>query len=156
MNLLIQLCGLPLFVLTLTISGVLTLGAIWLTFRTGKSSLLSAFLPLCASPFFVMLAASLFGLLASIDVQLDAEEDSLRDPAFLLTMNLVPIVFGAVAASVPALVTMIGCWALALSESGVRLLPERSQEDNVSKGFDPEGWVDQDAEDYLEQLTRPR
>ncbi|MCA9140832.1 MAG: hypothetical protein KDB00_28875 [Planctomycetales bacterium] len=152
----IQICGLPLFALIAVLSLVLTIVAVLLVVKAKRDFLLSAFLPLCFLPLMLASATSLFSFLSSIEIQLNDNEDAFRDPGLLLTMNLVPVFFGATASFLPAVVTMLGRWSLAWQASGIKLLPERQNRESDGGGIDPDAWVSKEADDYIEQLVRPR
>lgn len=155
-NHLIQICGLPLVAALIGLSGLLTVASCLLIFKARRELLLSAFFPLCFLPLLLSIVAALFGLMGSIDAQLVDEDGLLRDSGFLLSTNLVVLLFGASVSAMPAAVTMLGRWTLAWQASGLRLLPERSERDDAEGGFDPEAWANQEAENYLEELVRPR
>ncbi|QEG00851.1 hypothetical protein Mal15_49270 [Stieleria maiorica] len=152
----VQICGPSFFAVTAVLSIGLSVAVILLAVKAKRELLLSAFFPLCFLPLLIAVGVSLFRLLSSIDMQLDHEEASLRDPGLLLTMNLVPLFYGATASAVPAAFAMLGRWGLAWRASGIRLLPERKHEDSGSDQFDPAAWAKKDADDYIEQLVRPR
>ncbi|MEO1618769.1 MAG: hypothetical protein AAFV88_23160, partial [Planctomycetota bacterium] len=117
-----------------------------------KASLIAAFFPACFLPLFITAAYSLLGLLAAIGLQTDPEGVD-YDSALLLSINLVPFLFGLVASAVPASLAMLG--RLYLELGGLPKLAKKEGKDGES-GFDPKAWANKEAEDYVEQLVRPR
>ncbi|KAA5540470.1 hypothetical protein FYK55_20890 [Roseiconus nitratireducens] len=155
-QLLFQICGFPLVAILATVSLGLTLAAVLLSVRVRREDLLRAFLPLCLLPLMVAVGYSLFDSLDSIDVQLNAEDDSLRDSGFLLSMNLIPLQFGAFASTLPALVAMFGRWNLAWQASGIELFRGSDEDNSPDDPLDSDAWVQKETDDYLDQLVRPR
>ncbi|PNY38538.1 hypothetical protein C2E31_01025 [Rhodopirellula baltica] len=133
------------------------MAALLLFIKARRENLLAAFLPLCFLPVLASLSVSFVDLLSSIDRML-GQSDGMRDPAyfvFLLATNLMSILLGVCASAIPATIAMTGRWALAWQASGLRLFPERSA-DESTRALDNEAWINQEADDYLEQLVRPK
>ncbi|MCC9600604.1 hypothetical protein LOC67_08525 [Stieleria sp. JC731] len=156
-SLLIQVCGLPLILLLAVLSFGLSIAAILLFFKAKQETLLAAFLPLCFLPVLATISVCLIDLLSSID-RMIGQTDQVRDSAyfvFLLATNLMTVLLGLTASAVPATIAMLGRWALAWQTSGLRLFPERPV-DEANDQLDAEAWTNKEADDYLDQLIRPR
>lgn len=151
MQILIETCGTPLLAiistLTLSLSGV----ALALVFKR-QTSTLAAFLPLAFLPAFIATAYTLLGFIAAIGLQ-TAENAPEYDSALLLSMNLVPLLLGLIASAIPASICAAGC--LYVSLGGLVAMPKKEPAQREG-GFDPEAWANKEADDYVNQIARPR
>ena len=95
---------------------------------------------------------ALLGTLNSISVQLNPESELAVEPGFLLLMNLVPLLAGIVASIPPALISVVGRWALTWRASGLQIMPRKASADDDDEDQPPH----QEADEYLRQLVRPR
>ncbi len=154
MSLLIQLCGFPLLgILTITSIG-LSVFAWFLAFRVRNQHLLAAYLPLTALPILPVLFVLLTGNVSSIALQVNADADIAIDSGLAFQMNLIPLFVGLLFATPAAAITVTGRWILVWRESGVELFPKSDEPE--SQVIDPADYDAKEAEDYLEQLIRPR
>ena len=152
LSLLVQLCGIPLVVVLVGLGLALTAIAIFLTIRVKHVPLLVAFLPLTMLPIMAGVVTALLGTLNSISVQLNPESELAVEPGFLLLMNLVPLLAGIVASIPPALISVVGRWALTWRTSGLQIMPRKASADDDEEDQPPH----QEADEYLRQLVRPR
>lgn len=153
--LLFQLCGLPL-VIILSLLCVGTTGfATYLVLHAKRDALLSAFLPITLFPVLAGLFATLLGTVSSVQMKLDASSDIEIESAFLLQMNLVPLLAGLVTAIPAILVVALGRWMLAWKASGLRLVPQKAEPDE-SEVCDERAALARDADEYLERLVQSR
>lgn len=151
LSLLIQICGIPLLIVLAALGLALTAIAIFLAVRVKNIPLLIAFLPITALPVMAGFFSTLQGVLESISTQLNPNQELVVEPGFLLLMNLVPILAGILVAIPPTLISIGGRWVLTWRASGARLLPQRQTVE-----VEHEEPLEQDAEDYLRKLVRPR
>ncbi len=153
-SLLIQLCGVPLLLVVLATSVMVTCAACYLVFSVRQENLLVAFLPLTLLPLVPAFFVLFTGTLSSIGLQLDTDSDIAFDSGLALQMNLVPVFLGVLASLPPALVTALGRWMLVWKASGIVLFPPR--ESAETETIDPETWESKETDEYLDQLIRPR
>lgn len=153
-SLVTQLCGLPLIIVLSVLAVLLTIFALTVALKFRRNDLLTAFLPLTALPLAAGLASGLVGSLDSIGMQLDVDTGYDLEPAFLLQMNLVPILVSLVACLPAWLVVVLARWTLAYKLSGVRFRPERPVPPPSAE--DQQKWIAREADDYLEKLVRPK
>ena len=154
-SLLVQLCGFPLLIVLSVLSVVLSLVALYLAFGAKQESLLSAFLPMTILPAVAGLLMTFLDMVSSIGLQLDENTGTAIDSAFVLQMNLIPVLTGLVAAVPPACIVIIARWLCAWKASGIKLL-EPKEADSDTSSDDHERWVANEADEYMEKLVRPR
>ena len=94
------------------------------------------------------------GLLSSIRLQTGPDPVDL-DAATLLSFSLIPILVGTIAAALPATVSMLGRLALVM-DYGASAGPSKSTAKKTEQHMDPEAWANKEADDYVNQLIRPR
>lgn len=153
-DLLIQLCGLPLFICLVALGIVLTGMALYLAISVKQISMLVAFFPLALLPIMVGLVPTLFGTLSAIRIHLNPDIQVASEPGFMLLVNAIPLLAGLVVAIPPALIVVVGRWTLAWKASGLQLMLKREAEPTDAEK--EENWKKQEANDYLRDLVRPR
>lgn len=154
----VSVCGVPFLVCLAILALVVSFGALLLLVRFKQEKLMSAYMPFCFLPLMAGLIQSLLAIGSGIGMQMDDSMDFVVDSGLLLQMNLLPLLVGAVACAPALLITTIGRWRLVWKASGLRLLRERASEGATKDGDgDQSGaWVEQETNDYLERLVRPR
>ena len=150
---LLDICGVPFLVVIAVLCLGLSLAALHLTFKTRSKELLSAFLPLTLFPLFAGLASTLTESVTAISLQLDDQNGMEIEPAFVLQMSLVPLLFSAAACCIPATIAIAGKFSLAWKDSGARLFQPKETEEKATVIL-PEDSMQKDADAYLERLTR--
>ncbi|TWT52724.1 hypothetical protein Pla22_03500 [Rubripirellula amarantea] len=153
LSLLTDLCGIPFLVIVCVLGLGLTAVACYLTFKAKHIQLISFFLPLCLLPFFAGIAITAMDAFTSVGMQLDGRSSFVIEPGLMLQMMLVPLLISSIASMIPAMIAMLGRFSLAWQDSGITLFPP-AQKPEKSGGY--ESTMQQDADDYLERLVRPR
>lgn len=157
LNFFVQVCGLPLIAITVTLSLALSVAAVFLAVRTKKSMVLEAFTPFCWLPLFSSLGMSLLGFISSLGIQMNSDDGAMIDSGIVLTMNLVPLLFGGLMSVIPFMVASICRWKLVWKTTGAQLFsPRVPAPKEGDQGFDPDAWANQEADDYIDRLVRPR
>ena len=153
LSLLFQLCGMPLVIVLCLLGLFLTVGALFLAFKVKQIPLLVAFTPLGLLPVMVGVVTAMVMTLSSIEQHLDANSKVISEPGFLLLMNIVPILAGAIVAVPPTMICLVSRWALTWKASGVELFPKKEESDEKDSF---EAQEKRETEDYLRDLVRPR
>ncbi|MEM9365033.1 MAG: hypothetical protein AAGD07_03485 [Planctomycetota bacterium] len=152
----VSVCGMPFLTCVGVLALVITLAAIVLLIRFKHEKLLATFMPLCFLPLIAGLIQSVLAIGSGIGMQLDDSADFVVDSSLLLQMNLLPLLVGAVACVPAFLVTTVGRWQLVWKASGLQLLPERGAEAAAADNDQSDAWVENETNEYLERLVRPR
>ncbi|SMP39980.1 hypothetical protein SAMN06265222_101389 [Neorhodopirellula lusitana] len=153
-SLLFDICGLPLLVVLVLLSSLLSAFFGYLFWRVKIEELFVAFFPLNLLPVMTGVIASTFSLMSAVGMQVDATSELMIEPSFLLMMNLVPMMAGVLAAIPPALIAILGRAWLAWAASGQRLIPDRQHV--LDEEVSDENLMRRDTEDYLDRLVRSR
>ena len=154
-GLVIQLCGAPLLGVAAVLSLILLVAALWLVIRAKNIQLLVAFFPLTLLPTFVGVFQSLSTGVATAAAHIDDSGEAVFDSALMLQVSLIPLLVCVLLCAPAAITVMVGRWALAWSQSGLRLFPEKTV-DEESPADDSDQWLAKETDDYLGQLVRPR
>ena len=158
LNLLIQICSWPLLIVGGLLSLGLTMFAIVLTTSSKNEDLIRAYLPLTFLPVIAGLCSTMVRTLSSIGMQLSPDTEVAVDPAFLIQMNLVPLLFGFLMAVPPAFVTALGGWRVAWRNNGGKLRSHRTKNKakDSSTTNDAEFAKARETVDYIDTLVKPR
>ena len=115
--LLLEICGPVVTLVLIGTSGILTAITLYLVLSARRQDWVAAFLPVTFLPFYLSLVPAITGTLSAIGSHLGNVDSPSIEPGLLMQMNLLPILFGLLCTSVPAMAAAVGRCVLLYGET---------------------------------------